>query len=99
MDRVQTYEGDPIPTIPRAPLANWTSVCLGDNSNRPTVDEMTWGQLQWNMFSDNNTDKRQGHGHNDYENKPSDETESTEGGPIHSDEDDSTSGPGLEDVD
>ena len=60
MDRYQIYEGDPTPTRPTVPLANWTSVCLRNNSNRPTVEEITGGQLQWNMFSDNNTDNRQG---------------------------------------
>ena len=98
-DRVQTYEGDPAPTRPRGPLANWTSVSLGNNPNRPTVDEITQGQLQWNMFSDNNTDNRQEQRHNNSDNRPSDETESIEGDPIYSDEGGSTSGPGLEDVD
>ena len=51
------------------------------------------------MFSDNNTDNRQGQRCGDYDYKPSDETESVEGDPIYSDEDGSTSGPGLEDVD
>ena len=49
-------------TTPRAPLANWTSVHFGNNPNRPTVDEVTGGQFQWNMFSDNNTDYRPGQG-------------------------------------
>ena len=56
---------------------------------------MTWGQLQCNMFHDNNTDNRQDHRHGDHDNKPLDETESADGGPIYSDEDGSTSGPGL----
>ena len=56
MDSVQTYEGDPTLTRPRAPLAKWTSVCLGNDPNRPTVDEVTGGHFQWNMFSDNNID-------------------------------------------
>ena len=33
MNRVQTYEGDPTPTRPRAPLANWTYVSLGNKPN------------------------------------------------------------------
>ena len=45
-NRVQTYEGDLTPTRPKAPLANWTSVSLGNNPNRPAVDEITWEQLQ-----------------------------------------------------
>ena len=60
MDSVQTYEGNLGPTRPRKPLANWTSVSLGNNPNRPTANDVTRGQLQWNMFSDNNTDNRQG---------------------------------------
>ena len=59
MDSVQTYEGDPALTGTE-PLANWTSVSLGNHPNRPTVDDITGRQLQWNMFSDNNTDNRQG---------------------------------------
>ena len=50
------------------------------------------------MFSENNTDNRQECRCNNYDNRPSDETESIEGDPIYSDEDGSTSGPGLEDV-
>ena len=62
MDSVQTYEGDLTLTRPRKLLANWTSVSLGNNPNRPTVDEVTRGQCQWNMFSDNNMDYRPGQG-------------------------------------
>ena len=50
------------------------------------------------MFSDNNTDSRQGQKCNDYDSRPSDETENIEGDPIYLDEDHSTSGPGLQDV-
>ena len=61
---------------------------------------MTWGQFQWNMVNDNTTDSRQGHSHDDHDNKPSEEMESIDGDPIYSDDDDaSTSGPGLEEVD
>ena len=59
-DRIQTYEGDPAPIRPRKPLANWTWVSLGNNPNRPTVDEITKNQLQWHIFSDNNTENRPG---------------------------------------
>ena len=89
-ERVQTFDEIPAPVRPRHPLANWTSVRLGDNPNRPTVDEITQGQQQWNMFNDN------AHGQN--YNRPSDETESVEGDPIYTGDDDSTSGLGLEDV-
>ena len=55
------------------------------------MDKVTQGQLQWNMFNDNHT-------HRQRHNKPSDDTESVEGDPIYLDGDDSTSRPGLEDV-
>ena len=47
------------------------------------VDEITQGQLQWNMFNDNM------HGQN--HNRPSNETESVIGDPIYLTRDDSTS--------
>ena len=53
MDRVQIYEEFPAKLRPRQPLANWTSVRLGNNPNRPTVDEITQGQQQWNTFNYN----------------------------------------------
>ena len=91
LDRVQTYEELPAQPRPRKSLANWTSVRLGNNPGRPTVDDISHGQLQWNML-DNNNGCRQTH------NRPSEDTESVEGDPIYSDEDSSTSGHGLEDV-
>ena len=90
-DRIQTYEEMPAPVRPRHLVANWTSITLGNNPNRPTTDKIIWGQPQWNMFNDDN---RQGQRHN----RPSDDMESMEGDPIYSDEDGSTSEPGLEDV-
>ena len=98
MDRVQTYEGGPTSPRPRKPLANWISVSLGNQPSRPTVDEMTLGQLQWNMVNDT-TGNKQGHRHDDHDNKPSEEMESINGYPIYSDDDGSTLGPGLEEVD
>ena len=65
--RVQTYDEIPALVRPRHQLANWTSVRLGDNSNRPTTDKVTQGQLQWNMFNDNIAN---GQSHN----RPSDDT-------------------------
>ena len=35
------------------------------------------------MISDNNTDNRQGHRHDDHDNKPSEEMESIDGDPIY----------------
>ena len=51
------------------------------------------------MVNDSTTDNRQGHRHNDHDNKPSEETESVDRHPIYSDDDGSTSGPGLEELD
>ena len=90
-DQVQTYDKIPALVRSRHPLVNWTSFRLGDNPNRPTTDEITQGQCQWNMFNDNNTN---GKSHN----RPSDDTESVAGDPIYSDRDDSTSEAGLEEV-
>ena len=91
MERVQTYDELPAQPRPRKPLANWTSVRLGNNSDIPTVDDISHGQLQWNMLDDNDR-------HRQRHNRPSEDTESVEGDPIYPDEDSSTSGLGLEDV-
>ena len=72
MDRVQTYKELPAQPRPRKPLANWTSVRLGNNSNRPTADDISHGQLHWNMLDDND-------GHRQRHNRPSEDTESVEG--------------------
>ena len=40
-DSMQIYEEPPAPVRPRHALANWTSVRLGNDPNRHTVDEMT----------------------------------------------------------
>ena len=42
-DRVQTYDEIPAAVRPKHPLANWTSVSLGDDPNRPTVHETSDG--------------------------------------------------------
>ena len=78
-DCVQTYDKIPALVRPRHPLANWTSVRIGDNLNRPTDQEISEGQLQWNTINDSN---RQGQRHN----RTSDETESAHGEPIYSDD-------------
>ena len=97
-DRVQTLR-DPTPTRPRNSLANQTWVGLGNNPNRPTVDEVTRKQLQLHIFNDNSTAYRPGQRCNIHDSRTSDDTESIEGDPIYSDEDGSTPPqPGLEDV-
>ena len=55
-DRIQTYDQEPAPPRPRPPLANWSSVNLGNNPNRCTVDEITRNRLQWHIFCDDNTE-------------------------------------------
>ena len=42
---VQMYDEIPVPVRPGHPLANWTSVRLGNNPNRPTVNERETEQL------------------------------------------------------
>ena len=37
-DRVQTYDKMPATVRPRHALANWTSVSLGKDPNRPTIN-------------------------------------------------------------
>ena len=39
-NRVQTYDEPPAAVRPRHTLANWTSIRLGNDPNRPTVTEM-----------------------------------------------------------
>ena len=92
-DSVQIYDELPAQPRPRKPLTSWTSVRLGNNSDRPTVDDISHRHLQWNMLNDDNE-----HGHRQRHNRPSEDTESVEEEPIYSDNDSSTSGVGLEDV-
>ena len=83
MDSVQIYKEDPAPTRPRVPLANWTSVHLGNNPKRPTVNKITKHWLKWHIFANDNTDYRPGQGwrYHDHDNRPSDELESIQGDP------------------
>ena len=85
-DRIQTYEGDPASARASNPLANWTWVRLGNNPDRPIVNEIM-------------REQRQGQRPNSHNNRASDDTENAEGDVIYSDEDGSTpSRPGLEDL-
>ena len=94
-DRVQTYDEEPALARPRPPLANWSSVVLGNNPNRPTVNNITGNRLQWHILCDDNTENRPGQRCNDYDNRTSDDTERLDGDPIYSDD---SSRPGLGDV-
>ena len=62
-DRVQIYDEPPAAVRPRHALANWTSIRLGNDPNRPTVTEMAIAQLIYNTFIDltgpQNGDSRQ----------------------------------------
>ena len=69
----------PAPVRPRHPLANWTSIRLGNDPHRPIIHEISEGQLQWNMLNDSN---RQGQRHN----RTLDVTESANGEPIYLDD-------------
>ena len=51
-DSIQMYDEPPVPVRPRHALANWTSVRLGNNPNRPTVNERETRQLTYNSVID-----------------------------------------------
>ena len=40
---VQTYDEMPAPVRPRHALANWTSIRIGNNPNRPLVNDTPHG--------------------------------------------------------
>ena len=95
-DRVETYDKEPTPARYRPTLTNWSWVDVGNNPNRPTVDEITRNRLQWHIFCDKNMGNRPGQRCSDCYNRTSDDTESVGGDAIYSDDD--SSRPGLEDV-
>ena len=49
---MQIYEEPPTPVRCRHSLANWTSIQLGNDPNRHTVDEMTNGPQNYNSIID-----------------------------------------------
>ena len=51
-DSMQIYEEPPAPVRHRHSLANWTSVRLGNDPNRHTVDETTIGPQNYNLIID-----------------------------------------------
>ena len=51
-DCVQTYDEPPVPSRCRHWLANWTSVRLGNDPCRQTIDKKTMGQQDYNLFID-----------------------------------------------
>ena len=53
-DCVKTYDELPVPLRPKHPLANWTSIRLGNNLNRPTMNERETEQLTNNLVIDTN---------------------------------------------
>ena len=61
----------PAPVRPRHALANWTSVRLGNNPNRPMVNDETGEQPQMMMVADSNT-----------HDMTSEDTESTNSDPV-----------------
>ena len=51
-DSIQTYDELPVPIRPRDALAKWTSIRLGNNPNRPTINERETEQLTYNSVID-----------------------------------------------
>ena len=51
---VQKYDELPVPVRPRHPLVNWTSIRLGNNPNRPTMNESETEQSTYNSVTDAN---------------------------------------------
>ena len=51
-DSVHIYEEPPAPVRHRHSLANWTSVRLGNDPNKYTVDETVMGAQDFNMIID-----------------------------------------------
>ena len=66
---MQIYEEPPAPVRPRHTLANWTSVRLGNDPNRHTVDEMTNGPHNYNLIIDS-TDQQNREINDDQSNDP-----------------------------
>ena len=81
-DSVQTYEEPSAAVRPRHALANWTSIRLDNDSNRPTVTEMTTGQLIYNTVI--NTTGPQ-NGDSAQQNKEPHDEQSTDADLIYSD--------------
>ena len=73
-DCVQTYDEMPALVRPRHALASWTSPRLGNNSNRPIVNEETGEQSQMMMVVDSNA-----------HDMTSEDTESADSDPKYSD--------------
>ena len=51
---IQMYEELPVPVRWQHSLANWTSIRLGNNPNRPTVNERETEQSTYNSLIDTN---------------------------------------------
>ena len=68
-DSMQIYEEPPAPVRPRHTLANWTSVRLGNDPNRHTVNEMTNGPQNYNLIIDS-TDQQNREIDDDQSNDP-----------------------------
>ena len=65
----QIYEKPPAQVRPRHSLANWTSVRLGNDPNRHTVDETTIGPQNYNLIIDS-TDQQNGEINDDQNTDP-----------------------------
>ena len=51
-DSIQMYDELPAPVKPRHALANWTSIRLGNNPNRSTLNERENEKLPYNSVID-----------------------------------------------
>ena len=78
---VQTYNELPMPVRPRHSLANWISIRLGNNPNRPTVKERETKQLTYNSVIDTNGLQNR----ESEQDRESDDAQSTDPDLIHSD--------------
>ena len=81
-DSVQTYDEPSAPVRPRHTLAIWTSIRLGNNSNRPTMNEWETGQLTYNSVIDST---RLQNRESEQQNRESDDAQSTDPDLIYSD--------------
>ena len=72
---VQMYDELPAPVRPRHPLANWTSVRLGNNPDRPTMNERETEQSMYNVVIDTNEQQNR---ESEQQDSESDDAQSTD---------------------
>ena len=77
------YDELPVPVRPRHPLANWTSIRLGNNPDRPTVNERETEQSTYNSVIDTNGQQNR---ESEQQDSESDDAQSTDPDLIYSSE-------------